>query len=73
MPTHLVSAFHIHISGDIQKALEGLNWGFQMLERGVIEVKVWFLWGGDALFAGHFCSVFKHILNVFLFRGLFIP
>ena len=38
----IFAAFHIHISECMQNALDGLNWGFHMLERGVIEVKVGF-------------------------------
>ncbi|KAL3857439.1 hypothetical protein ACJMK2_012110 [Sinanodonta woodiana] len=30
---------HIHISSAMHSALEELNWGFMMLERGIIEVK----------------------------------
>ena len=33
-------ALHIHASAAMTTALEELNWGFMMMERGIIEVKV---------------------------------
>ena len=36
----MLSALHVHISSEMQAALEDLNCGFLTLERGLIQVKV---------------------------------
>jgi len=36
----IFSALHIHVSADFAEGIRGLDWGFQLLERGLIEVKV---------------------------------
>lgn len=37
----LFLALHIHISAAMNSALQDLKWGFMMMERGIIDVKVY--------------------------------